>query len=71
MRAMRKILLAGAAITGLMTLVSLHASAAPFSGLAQARPAAEPGMATDVYWEWHHHHYHHRHWYHGGWRYWD
>jgi len=63
---MRKILLASIAITGLLTLTSLHASAAPFSGLVGIHAAADRGIVTNVWWDGHH-----RRWYHGRWRYWD
>jgi hypothetical protein len=67
---MRKILLAAVAITGLLTLTSPHASAAPFSGLSVMHAAPAPGIVTNVYWDGHHH-WHHRRWYHGCWHYWD
>jgi hypothetical protein len=68
---MRKILLATAAITGLLTLISLHASAAPLSGLSGAGAVQAHDNVTNVDWDGHHHYWHHRRWYHGRWHYWD
>jgi hypothetical protein len=68
---MRKILLAAVAMTGLFALTSLHASAAPFSGLNGAGAMPAHGLVTNVYWDGHHHYWHHRRWYHGHWHYWD
>jgi hypothetical protein len=68
---MHKILLAAAAFTGLLTLTSLNASAAPFSGMAGVHVTPANGHVTNVYYEWHHHYWHHRRWYHGCWHYWD
>jgi hypothetical protein len=68
---MRKILLATVAITGLLTLTPLHASAAPFSGMSGFHAAPAHGIVTNVYWDGHHRHWHHRRWDHGRWHYWD
>ena len=68
---MHKILLAAAAITGLLTLASLHASAAPFSGMAGVHVTPANGHVTNVYYDWHHRYWHYRRWYHGCWHYWN
>lgn len=67
---MRRILLAAAIMTGLLTLTALNASAAPSSGLAGIHPAVAPGMVTKVDWYWNHRRWHHRRWSGGRWRYW-
>ena len=68
---MRKVLFAAVAITGLLTLTSLHASAAPFSGFSGLHAAPAHGIVTNAYWDGHHRYWHHRRWDHGRWHYWD
>ena len=68
---MGKILLAAVAIMGLLTLTSVHASAAPFSGLSGAGAVAAHNNVANVYWDGYRHYRHHRRWYHGHWHYWN
>ena len=68
---MHKILLAAAAIIGLLTLTSLHASAAPYSGMTGVPVTPANGNVTNVYYDWHHRYWHYRRWYRGCWHYWD
>jgi hypothetical protein len=64
---MRKMLLAAAAVGGLLGLTSLNASAAPSA--AGLHVAPQQGLVTNVDYYYNHHHYHHRHWHHGHWNY--
>ncbi len=68
---MHRVLLAVVAMTGLFTLSTLGASAAPANRLAGIHAVPAYGMVTKVDYYWHHHHYHHRRWDHDHWRYWD
>jgi hypothetical protein len=69
--AMRNVLLAAVALTGLLALTPLHASAASSGGLAGVHVPPAHALVTNVDYEWHHHYWHHRHWEHGCWHYWD
>lgn len=69
---MRKMLLPVAALTGVLGLSALGASAAPATGLAGVQETpAHHGTITNVDYYWNHHHYHHRHWDHDRWRYYN
>jgi hypothetical protein len=68
---MRRFRLAAIALTGLFTLTTLGAAAAPSGAPAGVHPTPANGMVTNIdYWH-NHHHWHHRHWNHGHWHYWD
>jgi hypothetical protein len=64
---MRKMLLAAAAVGGLLGLASVSASAAPSA--AALRVAPDQGLVTHVDYYYNHHHYHHRRYYHDHWHY--
>ncbi len=68
---MRKVLFATAALLGMATLATSHASAAPSAGLAGVTAAPAHNLLTNVDYYWQHRHWHHRRWNHGHWRYWD
>lgn len=68
---MGRSLRAAVAMTGLFALTALNASAAPSSDLSGVHAALSRGGATNVDYDWHHHHYHHRRWEHGHWRHWN
>ncbi len=67
---MRRILLATAIMTGLLTLSARDASAAPSSGLASIHSALVSGKVTKVSYYWNRRHWRHRRWSGGRWRYW-
>jgi hypothetical protein len=68
---MRKLLLAAAAMCGVLALTTLDVSAAPTRAMPTAQVLPGHGMATNVDYYWHHEHYHHRHWQHHYWHYYN
>jgi len=66
---MRRLLLAAAALGGLVALTTIEVSAAPSAiGL---HPAPAQGMVTRVDYYYNHHHWHHRRWEHDRWHYYN
>ena len=64
---MRQMLIAAAAVGGLLGLTSLNASAAPSAAGLNVAPGQE--MVTHVDYYYNHQHYHHRRWHHEHWHY--
>ena len=64
---MRKVLLAAAAVCGLLGSTSFNASASPSVAGLHVAPAA--GVITRVDYYYGHRHYHHRRWNHDHWHY--
>jgi hypothetical protein len=68
---MYKMPLAAVATAGLLTLTTLHASAAPFSFMTAVHVTQDNRTVTNVYYDVHHRYWHHRRWYNHCWHYWD